>query len=158
MILVIGYGNPLRRDDGVGWAVIAAIQAQAPPDVTCLAVHQLTPELSEAVAHADVVILIDASIEGEAGDVHITPILPCRDGTPTMTHHLSPRSLLDMTQWLYDKSPFTLLMTITGADFGVGEGLSDVVRGKVAPLADLIVWCATQSCHADLKKRTTDAL
>ncbi len=152
MILVIGYGNPLRRDDGVGWAVIEALLAQAPPNMTCLAVHQLTPELSEQVAHADVVILIDASVEGEAGDIHITPILPCKDGTPTLTHHLSPRGLLDMVRWLYDKTPFTLLMTITGADFGIGEGLSDVVQGKVASLANIILWCASQSCSTDLSK------
>ena len=158
MILIIGYGNPLRRDDGVGWAVIEALLAQASPDMTCLAVHQLTPELSEGVAHADVVMLIDARVEGEAGDIHITPILPCNDGTPTMTHHLSPRGLLDMAQWLYGKAPFTLLMTITGADFGIGEGLSDIVKSKVASLVNIILWCATNAHHADLTKPPQDIL
>lgn len=158
MILIIGYGNPLRRDDGVGWAVIEAIEAQAPPDMTCLAVHQLTPELSEQVANADLVILIDASVEGEAGYIHLTPILPSKDNIPIMTHHLSPHGLLDMAQWLYGKAPFTLLMTITGADFGLGEGLSDIVRGKVASLVNIILWCATNANHADLSKPPQDIL
>lgn len=156
MILIIGYGNPLRRDDGVGWAVIEAIEAQAPPDMTCLAVHQLTPELSEGVANADLVMLIDASAEGEAGYIHVTPILPSKETIPIMTHHLSPCGLLDMARWLYGKAPFTLLITITGADFGIGEGLSDMVKGKVASLVNVILWCATNACHADLTKPPQD--
>ena len=158
MILIIGYGNPLRRDDGVGWAVIESVLAQASPDMTCLAVHQLTPELSEGVANADLVILIDASAEGEAGYIHVTPILPSQDNIPIMTHHLSPRGLLDMAQWLYGKTPFTLLITITGADFGLGEGLSDIVKGKVASLVNVILWCATNAHHADLTKPPQDML
>ena len=129
MKLIIGYGNPLRRDDGVGWAVIEALQQVGLPDATCLAVHQLTPELSETMSLADMVILIDASVEGEAGDIKITPVIAHAD-TPAMTHHVSPQGLLAMTNWLYDMLPFTVLITITGTDFGVGEGLSDVVKEK----------------------------
>lgn len=145
MILVIGYGNPLRRDDGVGWATVAQLQSLILEDVTCVTAHQLLPEHSEMVAGADMVILIDASIEGSAGDVHITPILPTRE-PPSMTHHLSPQSLLDMTQWLYDKIPFTILITITGADFGMGEGLSDAVAGKMGLLVNWVKWCSDNRC------------
>ncbi|MDX2075960.1 MAG: hydrogenase maturation protease [bacterium] len=134
MKLIIGYGNSLRLDDGVGWAVIEALQQANLPTMTCLAVHQLTPELSENMSLADMVILIDASVEGQSGDVKITPVIAHADA-PAMTHHLSPQGLLAMTHWLYDMLPFTVLITITGADFGVGEGLSDVVKEK----ADLLV-------------------
>jgi len=145
MILVIGYGNPLRRDDGVGWAAVAQIQSLNLDDVTCLTTHQLLPEHSEMVAGADMVILVDASVEGSAGDVHITPVLPT-DETPSMTHHLSPQSLLAMTKWLYDKMPFTLLITITGADFGMGEGVSECVAEKMNALANWVKWCADNRC------------
>ena len=141
MTLIIGYGNPLRRDDGVGWAVIEALQQATLPNVTCLAVHQLTPELSENMSLAETVILIDASVEGQAGDIKITPVI-AHANTPAMTHHLSPQGLLAMTNWLYDMLPFTILITITGADFGVGEGLSDVVKEKV----DLLVVSLLKIC------------
>ena len=42
-ILVIGYGNPLRGDDGVGWRVAEAAAAVLPdPPVTVLTVQLLT--------------------------------------------------------------------------------------------------------------------
>ena len=145
MILVIGYGNPLRRDDGVGWATVAQIQDLILEDVICVTAHLLLPEHSDMVAGADMVILVDASIEGSAGDVHITPVLPA-DESPVMTHHLSPQSLLAMTKWLYDKLPFTILITITGADFGMGEGLSDRVAEKMNLLAGWVKWCADNRC------------
>jgi hydrogenase maturation protease len=141
MILIIGYGNPLRRDDGVGWVVIEALQQVKLPNVTCLAVHQLTPELSDPMSLAEIVILIDARIEGHVGDIKITPVI-AHANTPVMTHHLSPQGLLAMTNWLYDMLPFTILITITGADFGVGEGLSDVVKEKV----DLLVVSLLKIC------------
>lgn len=145
MILVIGYGNPLRRDDGVGWVAVTQIQSLNLSDVTCVTAHQLLPEHSDMVAGADMVILIDASIQGCAGDVHITPVLPIREA-PSMTHHLSPQSLLNMTKWLYDKTPFTILITITGADFGMGEGLTDSVAVKMNALANWVKWCADNRC------------
>jgi hypothetical protein len=49
-VLIIGYGNPLRTDDGLGWRAayrLAASLKDAP--VEALAVHQLTPELGEAI-------------------------------------------------------------------------------------------------------------
>jgi len=141
MKLIIGYGNPLRRDDRVGWAVVDAVQSLNLPDVTCMAVHQLTPELSEAMSLADTVILVDASVDGDVGDVRITPIVACADA-PTMTHHLSPQGLLGMTNWLYNMLPFTVVITITGEDFGVGERLSDAVMAKV----DLLVAFLREMC------------
>ena len=49
--LIIGYGNPLRGDDGVGQAVARAFEAEAAIEgaevVSC---RQLTPELAESFA------------------------------------------------------------------------------------------------------------
>ena len=59
--LIVGYGNPLRGDDGVGQAVARAFANEAAIDgVEALACHQLTPELAERFAAAARVVLIDA--------------------------------------------------------------------------------------------------
>ncbi len=63
--LVIGIGNPLRGDDGVGWwlAERAEMSPPATPTGAALlvrAVQQLTPELSEELAGARRVLFIDA--------------------------------------------------------------------------------------------------
>ena len=63
--LIIGYGNPLRGDDGVGWEVASRLAATIPEEAAhIMTVHQLTPELAESVSEAELVIFIDAS-DGE---------------------------------------------------------------------------------------------
>ncbi|HEY9173382.1 MAG TPA: hydrogenase maturation protease, partial [Verrucomicrobiae bacterium] len=51
-LLVIGYGNTLRRDDGIGPKVAEAVAELNLPGVRSLACPQLTPELAEPIAHA----------------------------------------------------------------------------------------------------------
>ena len=66
--LIVGYGNPLRGDDGVGQAVARAFADEAAIDgVDAVACHQLTPELAERFAAAARVVLIDAAAGPEAG-------------------------------------------------------------------------------------------
>lgn len=64
-ILIIGYGNNLRSDDGVGRYLAEIIEQQQLPLVKALSVHQLTPELVLEIADSQAVIFIDA-IAGES--------------------------------------------------------------------------------------------
>lgn len=50
-VLVLGYGNPLRSDDGLGWRVaVELFRANASVDVLVLPCHQLTPDLAETAS------------------------------------------------------------------------------------------------------------
>ena len=61
-VLVIGYGNALRTDDGIGWHVAERLADDARLDgVMVIQRHQLTPELALDISRADLVVLIDAS-------------------------------------------------------------------------------------------------
>ena len=62
-LLVIGYGNTLRGDDGVGPRAAEAIATLALPGVRALVCPLLTPELAEAVSQAGVVIFVDAAVD-----------------------------------------------------------------------------------------------
>ena len=64
-VLIIGYGNPLRGDDGVGWRVVEEIQGWKAEgrgqkgdvgSVEAVAYHQLMPELAEVISRVDRVI------------------------------------------------------------------------------------------------------
>jgi Ni,Fe-hydrogenase maturation factor len=71
-ILVIGYGNTLRRDDGAG--VRAAEMMAVDPRfaaVEVLMVYQLTPELSLDIATASLVVFIDADVRGLPGSIEV---------------------------------------------------------------------------------------
>ena len=61
-LLVIGYGNSLRRDDGVGPRVAEAIEELQLPGVRTLVCQLLTPEFADPIARARRVIFVDAEI------------------------------------------------------------------------------------------------
>ena len=73
-LLVIGYGNTLRRDDGVGPHVAEAIAALALPGVEALVCPLLTPELAEAIARARRVVFVDAMVTAPPG-TGVAPVL-----------------------------------------------------------------------------------
>lgn len=121
--LVLGYGNGLRRDDGLGPHVALAAGAREWPGVRVLAVDQLTPELADDLATVTTVIFVDASIApGEAVTVH--RLDATRSASPPMAHACDPSALLALARLLYDRAPDAYLIEIRGADFGLGEGLS----------------------------------
>ena len=58
-VLVIGYGNTLRGDDAAG-VHAAGLIAKRHPEIICVCLHQLVPELAEQIAECDIVFFIDA--------------------------------------------------------------------------------------------------
>jgi Ni,Fe-hydrogenase maturation factor len=71
-ILVIGYGNTLRRDDGVGVRAAEMMAADARfADVEVLTTYQLTPELSLDIATASLVVFVDADVRGLPGSIEV---------------------------------------------------------------------------------------
>lgn len=129
-IVVIGIGNPLRGDDSVGWAVVEALWADSLPGITAVTTHQLLPELIEQFYQASQVIFVDASVEGEPGDVCVTAVLPSTDG-PAASHHVHPGVLMAFGEKLYGKMPPATLITITGQDFSYKEQLSSSVQEAI---------------------------
>ena len=78
--LIIGYGNVLRSDDGIGWHVAEHLAADARFDgVTVLQRHQLTPELALDVSRADLVALVDATQDRPAGTFAIERLAAIED-------------------------------------------------------------------------------
>src|SRR5271166_5569047 len=92
-ILVIGYGNNLRTDDGVGPHVATAVASWELPGLVSVAVHQLTPELTELLASAELAIFVDALIASVGETVEIVP-LELSVESEMHGHLCDPRSLL----------------------------------------------------------------
>jgi hydrogenase maturation protease len=127
--MVIGYGNPLRGDDGVGWVAAQKLADLVDPErVEALAVHLLTPELADPISKVDLVIFIDAAESRQpAGQLDETVVEPVAGALTSMTHHLTPQRLLGLAEQLYGRHPQARLFTITGADFGHKEDLTEPV-------------------------------
>jgi hydrogenase maturation protease len=130
--VVIGYGNTLRRDDGVGQVVAMEVQEWGCLGVRSLSLHQLTPELAQTLATVEGAIFVDAyPVSGETATVQVFPLRSEDADTISVGHHCDPRSLLALAQALYDHSPSAWLVTIPAVDFEFGETLSPIAQQGV---------------------------
>jgi hydrogenase maturation protease len=127
--LIIGYGNPLRGDDGFGWHAAMRLRDLIHDEgIEILAVHQLTPELMDPVSRARRVIFIDAAAGEDPGKVTVTALRTTGGPAPVFTHFATPAALLEGARSLYGAKPEGILVTVVGLDFELGEELSEPVR------------------------------
>jgi hydrogenase maturation protease len=144
-VLVIGYGNPMRSDDGLGWQVaVDLLRTNTAPDVEILPCHQLTPELIEAISNAETVLFIDCAKGDQPGQLRCVPVCSLPEPVP-LTHDLTPAALLALGSELYGVCPRAFLLSIQGANFAVGDKLSSLVNSSVAELKSM-VWKLVDEC------------
>jgi len=130
--LVIGYGNTLRSDDGVGQLVATEVARWELPLVYSLAVHQLAPELVEKIKIAERVIFVDAiPASEEANVVQVHPLEPVTTGNFLLGHTSDPQALLALSQAVYRYAPPAWLITIPTINFDLGETLSPIAEQGV---------------------------
>lgn len=129
---IIGYGNPQRRDDGIGHSVIRQLR-EAPgsrEDITLLDLHQLQPELAEELQEASLIIVVDATVEALPEGREWLQIRPKNEGLPQLTHHCTPAYLLALLDSLYGAAPAMWQVSVEGDDFDFGEGLSTSAEAR----------------------------
>jgi hydrogenase maturation protease len=145
-VLVIGYGNALRGDDGAGPAAAEALRRRLPHQAAeVLAVHQLLPELSQRLSRSQLAIFIDADWNTPAGQVRKKVIAAQAGGASSVGHHQSPELLLTMAQSLYAHAPEAILFQVGAADFGFQQGLSTPVRQAIGLVVQQVVDAVQQA-------------
>ncbi len=132
--LVVGYGNSLRSDDGVGWH--AAMRAADDPrfaGVAVLAVHQLTPELALDLSRVDVAVFIDAAMSLATGFVVMHELTSGGAGSTasTSSHHVDAGTLLAMARQLYGAAPLAWSVEVGIASMEPGEALTPAVEAAL---------------------------
>lgn len=139
-VLVVGYGNALRTDDGLGWHA-AALLADDPrlAGATVLQRHQLMPELALDISAAALVVLVDASHALPAGTVTVTRVEPAGDAGTTWSHHLSPPSLVALAHELYGRAPEVFLVSAGVESLELGDRLSPVAEAELPRVVDAVV-------------------
>jgi hydrogenase maturation protease len=146
--LIVGYGNSLRTDDGVGWHA-AGLLATDPrlEGARVLARQQLTPELAADVSRASLVVLVDASAEGAPGSVSVRRIGP-RSATPTpWSHHLDPATLAGLAEALYGVVPPIVLVSVAASSFAEGDRLSDPLQRALCEVVEVVAGVITAQHH-----------
>jgi hydrogenase maturation protease len=133
--LVIGYGNPLRQDDGIGIRAAELLAKRLPPgNAEIIQCHQLTPELAAEIAESALVVFLDAACDLEPGMVFSTSVLSQRAGA--WSHHLSPAQLLGLSEQVCGNGPPAILIRggIQASEFG--ESLTSLGEQTATRMAD----------------------
>jgi len=146
--LVIGIGNPLRRDDGVAHAGVELCKGV--PGLEVRHVQQLVPEIADGLAAYDLVIFADADFS--ALDVTLQALEP--DHAPpgaAFAHHLGPRDLVAIARGVFGFRGRAFLCRIPVSDVGAGEGLSERAGAFSRAAAALIISAAERR----MPQRTT---
>lgn len=153
-ILVIGYGNPSRMDDGVGHFVVNQLNRRwGLPQIDLLGeprgdgsdtavlgdrvvrtlwLQQLDVGLAEELAEVDRVILVDAHVGGEAvveaevvGDHHVG----------VTSHVATPETLLAIAEAAYGRRPRATRYSVRGERFDFAAELTAPVKTAAEELA-----------------------
>jgi hydrogenase maturation protease len=140
-VLVLGYGNPGRQDDGLGPAVATEIDGLGWPNVTAHDNYQLNIEDAMDVAAHDVVWFVDAAKAGPSPyDMRgVSPASPVEFSS----HIVRPETILAIARQCYGGSPKAFLLAIRGYEFEFIEALTPGavhnLRAALAMLTDRIV-------------------
>ncbi len=126
-ILVYGYGNPGRQDDGLGYEMAKKIESWSHEEkLTSIDVdsnYQLNIEDADIISGYHLVVFVDASSE-EIKDFLMTDVTGEADVSFT-THAASPGYIVKLCHELFRKYPVVKLLHIKGYEWEFREGLSE---------------------------------
>lgn len=132
-VLVIGYGNDLRGDDGAGLSVAQRL-AEVGRAARVVGVRQLVPELAVDIAAAACVVFVDVYAANDAQlslrierIERIDGVAGVADGehaAPILAHRVAPAALLALAARLYRAYPDAWLLAVPAFDFALGATIS----------------------------------
>jgi hydrogenase maturation protease len=160
--LVIGYGNSLRRDDGIGWHVARRLDADPRASgIDVIAARQLTPELAYDLHRATRVVLVDAAV-GSSADAASATVGECvvgdcvvgdcvvgecvvgelDEGQETAgpsSHHCTPLALAALARALYGSVAPITTVGVGICSLDQGESLTPRVAQGLPRIVDLVL-------------------
>ncbi len=158
-MLIVGYGNPDREDDGVAWHILERLAkrlgrpgpaqaaeslegADGVPDLLCLL--QLGPDLAETVVDYDRVCFVDAHTGAYAEDVRFEEIVAQFQTSP-FTHHMTPATVLALTAMLHMRAPQGAVVSVRGYQFGFAHALSPATAQLAeAAVERIMAWLSVE--------------
>ena len=134
--LVIGYGNTLRGDDGVGPRVAEAIEKLNLPGERTLVCQQLSPEYADPVSRAHTVVFVDAAVDAPR-EVQLRKLEP-NESSQLMAHAADPRTLLALARDVFDHAPQAWWLTIPAVKLDFSETLTPEAQRGFAEAVEKI--------------------
>jgi hydrogenase maturation protease len=139
-ILVYGYGNPGREDDGLGIELVRRLEDWSKQSgmsgIEFDSNYQLNIEDAEVISEKDLVIFADASTE-EIDDFILTQVTGEKDVSFT-THAASPGYIVKLCMDLFGKCPLAYLLHIKGYQWEFREGVSEKAKNNLQKAFDFM--------------------
>jgi hydrogenase maturation protease len=142
-VVVIGVGNPYRRDDGLGPAVVSLLRDRGLPGIEVAESDGEPSRLIELWTGASLAVVVDAILTRPAhpGRVHrlsaYHPVVSA-GATAASSHGVSLGEAVDLARALDRMPERLLLLAVEAEDVGFGLGLSQPVADAVVSVADEI--------------------
>jgi len=127
-IVVLGYGNPLRGDDGVGWRVAEAVAELWADGLVVRTGQQLVPEWAADLHEAEIACFVDASLAVD--EPTLAPLYA--DAAAGMDgHDMEPAQLLRLTREVYGRAPSAFVLHVPATSFDFGDTLTPTATAGV---------------------------
>jgi hydrogenase maturation protease len=135
-ILILGYGNPGRQDDGLGPEIVQELERLRLPGLSLEADYQLSIEHAADLERTDKVIFVDAALRGPE-PFELRRLAASRSIEFT-SHALAPEAVLAISEDTYGHAPEALLVAVRGYSFEFAEGLTEKARQNKVRALELI--------------------
>jgi hydrogenase maturation protease len=139
-ILIYGYGNPGRQDDGLGVMLAEEIEKwcleTGLENIRTDSNYQLNLEDVESIAHYNMIIFADASGE-EIVDFLYEPLKPSASVEFTM-HAVSPAFILHLCRQIFHQEPEAYLLHIKGYKWEFMQEMTVQARENLTKAGDFV--------------------
>jgi len=136
---IIGIGNVLRGDDGVGQYVADKIENNHLTGITVITTQQLDMGLAEELSSFDTVLFIDASLDENT--FSFLPLMPDKHPPQSFSHHVNASVIVSLTQQLFSTPTQFYICAIGASNFEMGNGISEATKANAdAAIAAITNW------------------
>lgn len=136
---IIGIGNILRGDDGVGKYVADQIENNHLPGITVITTLQLDMGLAEDLSKFDIVLFIDASLNEST--FSFLPLMPDNHPPQSFSHQVNASVIVSLTHKLFLPNTQFYMCAIGANNFEMGNGISAATKANAnAAIAAITNW------------------
>jgi hydrogenase maturation protease len=145
-LLVVGIGNPLRRDDAVGLHLVRRLDRYFQRRLNCMALMAPDVAYAEKISRFRKLLVIDAMPLPDDEPYRMVRLAPGPHPFPSggwVSHVFDWTAILALTVVLYDRSPEAELLGVAAGDFGISESLSpSCARNADSAFRFLVAYCS----------------
>ena len=136
---LVGIGNSLRSDDGVGNFVCNQLEKEGLPGVSFIIAQQLDIGLTEEIAKFDTVIFIDAAQNVDSFSFKEIPL--DKRQPQSFSHHLNVDMLVSLSKQLFPSDTIYYICAIGADEFKLGSELSErTMKNAQDAVTAIISW------------------